>query len=388
MTSLLVDTDIPAGNGLIERIDGDTVYLRQDRRDTSEWWFWWHVRVRGAAGRTVSMICTDGDVLTARGPAVSYDGGATWTWGESLERLKPHGFVLPIPSGADDVRVALAIPYTNIDLERFLLRHPAIAREVLCTSRKGRAVPLLTAGRTDGLAAHRIVLTARHHACESTASFVLEGFLAAAYADDDLGHRLRQRVEIRCVPLVDMDGVEDGDQGKSRLPHDHNRDYDGPAIYPEIRAIRERASIWANGQLHLVFDLHCPFIRGEWNEHIYAVEQEDRQTAARLARFATVLESSITGPFPYAACGTIGHGTTWNTFSGTPRSCSHWFSQLPGVVLATTFEIPYAEIRLPKTSGVGTAVTIAGARAFGRDLATATMRWLDNNPERIASSGI
>jgi len=389
MTSLLVDTAIPAGNGIIERIDGDTVWLRQDRRDTTEWWFWWHVRLRGAAGRTVRMIFTDGNVLTARGPAVSVDGGITWTWGEHLEWLQPHGFVLPIPAGADDVRVAMAIPYTSIDLDRFLLGHPSITREVLCASRKSRAVPLLTAGRRDGLAAHRMLLTARHHACESTASWVVEGFLDAAEADDELGRKLRNIVEIRCVPLVDMDGVEAGDQGKSRLPHDHNRDYGGTAIYPEIRAIRERASGWANGQLHLVFDLHCPWIRGQWNEHIYAVEQEDRHTATRLARFAAVLETSITGPFPYVAAGTIGHGTTWNTFSGPPRSCSHWFSHQPGVVLATTFEIPYAEVHTPTSApGTGTAVTVSGARAFGRDLAAATARWLANTPEHGSSTGI
>ena len=31
--------------------------------------------------------------------------------------------------------------------------------------------------------------------------------------------------KILCVPFVDFDGVVDGDQGKGRNSHDHNRDY-------------------------------------------------------------------------------------------------------------------------------------------------------------------
>ena len=43
-----------------------------------------------------------------------------------------------------------------------------------------------------------------------------------------------------CVPFVDYDGVVDGDQGKYRLPRDHECDYgrDVPPIYPETAAIR------------------------------------------------------------------------------------------------------------------------------------------------------
>ena len=39
------------------------------------------------------------------------------------------------------------------------------------------------------------------------------------------------------VPFVDYDGVIDGEQGKFRFPHDHNRDYMDNPIYPETRAV-------------------------------------------------------------------------------------------------------------------------------------------------------
>jgi hypothetical protein len=56
--SFTVDTDLPAGNAVIEKIDGDTVRLRQDLRD-SDLWFYWAFRVKGAAGRKLKFEFTD-----------------------------------------------------------------------------------------------------------------------------------------------------------------------------------------------------------------------------------------------------------------------------------------------------------------------------------------
>ena len=50
-----IDADHEGGNVIVERIDGDTVRLRQDLRDTQGWWFYWSFRVRGAAGRKVTF---------------------------------------------------------------------------------------------------------------------------------------------------------------------------------------------------------------------------------------------------------------------------------------------------------------------------------------------
>lgn len=63
-------------------------------------------------------------------------------------------------------------------------------------------------------------MTARHHACESTGNYVLEGVL------EELIKSLPNNLSVMCVPFVDYDGVVNGDQGKNRFQHDHNRDYD------------------------------------------------------------------------------------------------------------------------------------------------------------------
>ena len=71
---LNIDSNFPGGNIIVERIDGDHVWLRQDLRDTEGWWFYWLCRVAGAAGRSVTFHFTNGNVLTDRGAAISVDG--------------------------------------------------------------------------------------------------------------------------------------------------------------------------------------------------------------------------------------------------------------------------------------------------------------------------
>src|SRR5690606_10074741 len=85
---------------------------------------------------------------------------------------------------------------------------------------------------------------------------------------------LRDNVEFFIVPFLDKDGVEDGDQGKIRLPHDHNRDYKDESIYNSIAELRQIIPEWGQGKLKIGIDIHCPYLyeRGSgWNEHIYFV---------------------------------------------------------------------------------------------------------------------
>jgi hypothetical protein len=75
-----VDAKIPAGNIVYDRTEGDRVYLHQEQRGSTQWWFYWAFRVCGAEGRTLTFEFTDGEPVAARGPAVSDDQGVTWHW--------------------------------------------------------------------------------------------------------------------------------------------------------------------------------------------------------------------------------------------------------------------------------------------------------------------
>jgi hypothetical protein len=366
-----IDCVFPGGNIQVESIDGDVVHLQPDLRDTEGHWFYWYFRVRGAQGRRLEFRFENEDV-GVRGPGVSLDGGVSWSW-SGIQSADERSFTYEFPAQAEEARFSLGLPYTQANLDGFLAAYAGnsnLEAGVLCESRKCRPVECLRFGKLAGEPRHRVLLTARHHACEMMASYVLEGVTEAVLADDEVGLWLRENVEFLAVPSVDKDGVEDGDQGKSRRPHDHNRDYAAPCIYPEVHAIREKAMNWSQGRLHIALDLHCPGHRGEWHEliHFVGVPQEDLWS--RIEELCEVLESTAAGPLPYRKSNNLLFGVDWNTAeeygprSGEPRSASDWFSTLPGIWFGATLEIPYANAQ-------GAEVNADSARAFGRNLAAA-----------------
>ncbi len=366
-----IDCAFPGGNIQVDSIEGDTVHLEPDLRDTEGHWFYWYFRVRGAQGQTLEFRFRDEDV-GVRGPGVSLDGGVTWSWLGS-ESADERSFTYEFPAQAKEVRFSLGMPYVQANLDRFLVEYagnPSLAVGTLCESRKGRPVECLRFGKLEGEPEHRVLLTARHHACEMMASYALEGIVDAVLAGDEAGGWLRENVEFLAVPFMDKDGVEDGDQGKSRRPHDHNRDYAAPCVYPEVRAIREKAMDWSQGRVRIALDLHCPGHRGQWHELIHFVGVPQEQLWSRIGEFCEVLESTAAGPLPYRTGNNLLFGVDWNTAEeygppgAEPRSASDWFSTLPGVWFGATLEIPYANAQ-------GAEVDADSARAFGRDLAAA-----------------
>ena len=289
---VVVDDRMPAGNVVVEEIAGDTVRVRPDLRDTEGDWFYWAFRVAGAAGRTLTFRfggAYGGHVVGVRGPMVSTDRGRTWAYA-APGSFTSSSFTYTFAPDAGEVWFSECHPYHPADWEAFLARHAAargVAFEtgVLCTTRRGRPVEKARFGCLAGTPKHTVLLTSRHHASETVATFALEGFLEAVLAEDDLGAWLRGNVEVLAVPFMDKDGVVDGDQGKNRRPHDHNRDYTA-FVHPETKAmvawIRERT----DNRLDVWLDLHCPWIRGELQRVRLFAAQARRQRAQRGRRAA------------------------------------------------------------------------------------------------------
>lgn len=359
-----IDCDFPGGNILLDRIDGDVVHVHQDLRDTSDHWFYWYFRVQGAAGLTLQFEFNDRAAIGARGPAVSRDRGLTWCWA-GVEGMDETSFTFTFADDDDDdeVRFSVGIPYLLADLQRWLAGHQTESRlqvDALCRSRGGAEVPLLTIEPT-GEATAGVLLTARHHCCEAMANFVMEGILDAAVADAWFAEQAR----VAAVPLVDFDGVQAGDQGKLRAPHDHNRDYIENNIYPETRAIRDLVGGWPGCGLTAHVDLHCPWLRGtDWNQHVYQVGLRYPKHWAGQQRFAAILERVHQGVVPYRADGNLPFGEAWNVAStqGEHLSSTRWTGGFTDARFVSSFEIPYAEAD-------GVAMTPDAARELGRSMA-------------------
>ena len=367
-----VDTDLPAGNIIVEGIDGDTVKVRQDLRDSYEW-FYWAFRVRGAAGRTVRFDFTDkygGGPVGVRGPVVSTDGGRTFAY--PLDgKSRANGFAYTFGPGEDDVLFYECHPYLRANWDAFVAKHSdAIGKkfvvETLCKSRKGADVPRARFGCIGGEPKFRIFMSARHHCSETTASWVLEGVGEAFLADDDLGRWLRGNVELMMVPFTDYDGVQAGDQGKGRAPHDHNRDYT-EFIYPETKAITEWIGSHAGGRLDMFIDVHCPWVRGEYNEWLYTPWKDPKiiPDVAAERRFSELLEKLQCGSMRYRAKDDLQFGQRWNTGINYAQGWSAviWAChKVKGLKIARSYEVPFANAN-------GAVVTPDKCRDLGRDTA-------------------
>ncbi len=372
-----VDCDFPGGNIVFERIEGDDVYLHQDQRDTPRFWFYWYFRVRSADGRTLTFHFTKGDVIGALGPAASTDGGETWSW-LGKKAVNKRAFTYTFPKSADEVRFCLGMPYQEANLRRFLSRYadnPHLRIETHSTTRKSRKTERLHLGKLDDRPNYRVLLTCRHHSCEMMASWVLEGIMETILSDTDDGRWFCENVEIAAVPFMDLDGVEDGDQGKNRAPHDHNRDYTGRSIYPSVAALRQFAPKWSEGRLKLALDMHCPWFKGGGDmqgssEQIFLVDGPSQEVRQQIQKFSKTLQQVQTGPLVYSTKHNLPWGRMWN--KGKHARCGIWAAELPGISVGTTIEIPYAKAG-------GKPVTVETARAFGHDLARAIRRYLEEN---------
>ena len=338
-----ISKELPAGNINVLDIQCDRVFLEPELRDSRDDWFYWKFKAVFDAPGEVCFRFSHPNKIGTRGPAVSMDRGATWTWRPDAVRSKCD-FVFDCRRPGE-IWFCQALPYLQTDLARFTSEfrdHPALYPSSLCRSRKGREVELLELRKGDPPLA--IVITARHHCQEMSASMVLEGVLRHIMTADD---GFLRKIALYTVPFVDKDGVEDGDQGKSRIPRDHARDYDGKPIYPETAAVWK---LIGEKKPFLVLDLHSPWIRGQHNETPYLVENRHARFAAELVRFAEILEREAPACAPFSAADTIHWGSGWNTDanftpgagSGGGLNLATACGDLPFVRFASTIEIPFA----------------------------------------------
>lgn len=268
-----IHNNFTGGNIFVEKQEGNDIYLKNELRDSLGDWFYWAFCIEGAEGKTLTFHFQE-NRLGYFGPAVSFDL-KEWHW---LNSVGENTFTYKFGENESKVYFAHSMLYHPQRFLDFAQRKGLTIKE-FCKSGKGRSVPALFLGEGK----RSIILTARHHACESTGNYVLEGVL------DELTDNMLSDTKVLCVPFVDYDGVVDGDQGKNRAPHDHNRDYDvkNKSIYASTAAIRDYAE--ENG-CHYGFDFHSPWHKSGENDHVFIVQNLFEKTN-RFNEFGELLES-------------------------------------------------------------------------------------------------
>lgn len=370
--NITIYSDFPGGNILVDKVVKDTLYLKPDNRDSESPWFYWYFAVESKNSRSVAFKFMQKDVITTFGPALSTDGGKTWKWLYNHPTDQDY-FIYNFPKGQHNVRFSMGMPYLQSDFERFIQKYKQGTRlhlDTLCTTRAGRLVEKLKIPPLNKHIKTKVIITARHHASEMMANYIMEGIIDEIMNGDHTGF-LQNHVEFLMVPFMDKDGVEQGDQGKHRIPRDHNRDYSARSIYSSTKTLRMEIPKWLEDKPLVALDLHCPWIKYDNNEIICLVGSSNPEIAEEQVLFSEILQTVQSGPLTFNKDNFLPFGKDWNSGLNYEKGLSFdkWASTLTGVLLASTIETPYA-------NNEGQQVTQESARNFGRDIANALNAYL------------
>ncbi len=356
-----ITSDFPGGNIVINNISTDSVWLAPDLSFTQGEWFYWYFKISGISGKTITFNFDQKNVFTKYGPAYSINNDFSWKWyGEN--RITNNSFLFSFTEQDTIAFFSMAFPYTEKNLKEFLgnLKNKELLKiDTLCYSPEHRVIEKIIIPSLSEESRNKVLITARHHACEMMASFVLEGIIKSLLNDETL-QSLREDTEFLIIPFMDKDGVENGEQGKNRIPRDHNRDYGENPVHHSTNALKKLVHEWSDGKLKLALDIHCPWIHGKNNEDIYIVGSSDKNIEQNQMLFSQLLEKNSSGEIKSFHKNFLPYGESWNTGANYSQgtSFSKWAGGIGGIHLSTTIEYPYANIS-------GIMVSKDNSRVFG-----------------------
>ena len=317
-----IHSDFECGNIIFLKQEGNDIYLSNEMRGTiRDKAYYWAFCIEGAAGKTLNFHL-DNEWAGPYGAAVSHDL-INWHWSESA--LDGASFSYTFAPDEDRVYFAHDLLYTPSRLNA-VMQELNITPFTVCKTLKGRDVPAFRMGN----GSKNIVLSSRHHACESPGSYVLEGMIReyAANPIDD--------TNIFVVPMVDFDGVIEGEHGKDRDPNDHNRDYIEDHIYPEVGAIIDYAK---EKEISYAFDFHAPSHRIGRSNRVYVVRKFP-ELQERFDNFGKLLQKHCGGEaMIYDMKYDVYPNVSWN--KDTTPTFSTYFNRRPECKLALTLEVTH-----------------------------------------------
>uniref|UniRef100_A0A8C6T7B5 Cytosolic carboxypeptidase 1 n=1 Tax=Neogobius melanostomus TaxID=47308 RepID=A0A8C6T7B5_9GOBI len=220
----------------------------------------------------------------------------------------------------DDVcYFAYHYPYTYSTLKMHLskleaLRTPQIylRQDVLCETLGGNGCPLLTitampeSNSNDHICQFRnrplIFLSARVHPGETNASWVMKGTLEFLMGSSPLANSLRESYIFKIVPMLNPDGVINGNHRCSLSGEDLNRQWQSPnlELHPPSTTLRVFCDYHGHSRKKNVFMYGCSVKETVWQSNISATSSDLQEDLAY--RALPKILSQIAPAFSMASC--------------------------------------------------------------------------------------
>lgn len=202
--------------------------------------------------------------------------------------------VLTVQVGPQPLRVFAQPPIGPVDFVRWeagLQTTGRVHSRVIGHSVQGRPLRMLSFGNPE--AKQVLLVIGRQHPPETTGSEALMDFVSRLAADTALARKFRSRMLVLVVPLMNPDGVVEGNWRGNADGKDLNRDW-GTFTEPETRAVRaamQQALDRAGRRLAFAIDFHST-----WHDIFYTVrESPARAPGGVLRRWIDAMRARFPG---------------------------------------------------------------------------------------------
>ena len=168
----------------------------------------------------------------------------------------------------DEVYFAYSYPYTYTQLQQYLYhletdsyKSRFITKKELCRSLSGNPCDYLTITNSQSPISQKrgVFLSARVHPGETVGSYVMKGVLDFLTSESSVAEMLRNQFVFKIIPMLNPDGVVNGNHRCGVLGVDLNRRWRKPhkTIHPTIFHAKRLVKAFASSfPLDLVCDLH------------------------------------------------------------------------------------------------------------------------------------
>ena len=239
-----------------------------------------------------------------------------------------------VPTLAESMEIAFCYPYQCAQLDETLSACPVLRRAVIGYSSMGRPIVRAFVDAAPG-SSGGIYVIGRQHAGEVAGGWLIDGMLHHLAGGD-----VHTDKAWWFVPIVDVDGVEEGCYGKDQVWGDFNRSWGAP--FPsrtELHAIQHDIDHWIEATKGtLLLDMHSPGneIRGL---HFIIYRDMPRVQAERIERLTAAFNEQLS-KHGYEPCGITRPPAGTNTSARTGMTAARYANLTLGVA-AATLEVSY-----------------------------------------------
>jgi murein tripeptide amidase MpaA len=308
--SIQISSAFDSGNIIVTHLDGDTASLEIRKDKDSEFYQWFHFRVAGAKGRSVTLK------IANCGTSAYPDGWAGYKarysddrhdWRTAETHYADGTLTITHTPVQDAVWFAYFAPYSmerHHDLVSRIAAAPGVDLRQLGQTLDGQPMDCLTMGTGEA----QVWLYARQHPGESMAEWWMEGALELLTdADDPVAQALLQKATLHIVPNMNPDGSARGHLRTNAAGVNLNREWAEPSLErsPEVLCVRDAMD---KTGVHWAMDVHgdeaipANFIAGfegipNWTDEQGARFHAFRNAlAARTPDFQTKLGYPVSAP--------------------------------------------------------------------------------------------